>query len=76
MLTYIKQSYVYFLKNLKYMTFESSVILPTHKNLQPTICPTYKKCMDKDGAETGGTANQWLTQLETQPEGNSNPWHY
>ena len=41
---------------------------PTHpQTFWPKICPTYKICRDKDGAEIEGTANHWLAQLETHP---------
>jgi hypothetical protein len=46
----------------------------THpQNLQIKICPAYKMCGDKDGAETGGVVNQCLYQLETHPVGESPP---
>ena len=37
------------------------------RNLHPKICPAYKMCRDKDGAETEGMVNQCLAQLETHP---------
>jgi hypothetical protein len=38
---------------------------PTHKTFNPKFaCNMWR---DKDGAETEGTANQWLPQLETYP---------
>jgi hypothetical protein len=33
------------------------------------MCPAYKMCRNKDGAETEGMANQWLPQIETHPMG-------
>jgi hypothetical protein len=40
----------------------------THSpNIQPKIYPAYQMCMDKDGGETEGKANQQLAQLETHP---------
>ena len=37
------------------------------QNLQLKICLACKMFKDRDGAETGGTANQQLPQLETHP---------
>ena len=49
-------------------TFSGGKRAPNHpQNLQPKICPAYKICRDKDGAEIEGTANQCLAQLETYP---------
>jgi hypothetical protein len=41
-----------------------NVSKPSHK-----ICPAYKKCRDKDVAETEGMVNQSLAQLEIYPMG-------
>jgi hypothetical protein len=46
----------------------------THpQNLQPPNCPAYNMHRNKDGAETEGTANQWLPQLKTHPMWKSQP---
>jgi hypothetical protein len=39
------------------------------QNLWPKMCPAYKMCRNKDGAEIEGMANQWLTQIEIHPIG-------
>lgn len=40
---------------------------PTHthiQNLPPTVCPAYKMCTDKEGAEIEGVAHRYPAQLE------------
>jgi hypothetical protein len=43
---------------------------PTHpQNFSPKFCPIYKKCRNKDGAETEGMANQQPSQLKNPSHG-------
>jgi hypothetical protein len=43
------------------------------QNLEPKICPSYKKCRDEDEAELERTANPWLAQIGTHPVGERQP---